>query len=234
MVSGEEVKKKWRNLRDTYIKYLKNVKRKNKTQQNFKRWQWAIQMSEFHQYIVNSSRANATSVLNDEDRTNEGKTTPEIFMELEDTELEEDPIADDEYNEGLECSSSQNATCFDDSEEKNSPFFKILQVNSISKPCSNVPRNVPLNVPPLNPLKRKLISSSKEDSAEPSSSVDTLVENYQKKELKLDSVDLLFLAYANTVKSFSGKRQAIAKLKVAEVITEQEILHHEETNSVEK
>ena len=50
----------------------------------------------------------------------------------------------------------------------------------------------------------------------------------------MDAIDLLFSAHARTVKTFSKKRQAIAKLKVSQVIMEQELQNLEEVISTTK
>ena len=59
-------------------------------------------------------------------------------------------------------------------------------------------------------------------------SVESLVNYFQnKKKPEIDAIDLLFSAHARTVKTFS-KKQAIAKLKVSQVIMEQELQNLEE------
>lgn len=214
-------------MRDTYIKYLRNLKKKTKNHQRFKRWQWAIQMSAFHQYIVSASRTSA-SVLNDAEVEKEEKKsdrgTPEIFMELEDTDLGVDPIADEESKEASESSICPNE--FQNETDSKSALYEFLQLpqpsNSTTAPTPN--------------SNQSKISVSKEEIVEPTSSIETLpaVENYQNKKIESDAIDLLFSAYASTIRTFSGKRQAIAKLKVAEVIMEQEILHHEEQEELVK
>lgn len=196
---GEEVKKKWRNLRDTYIKYLRNVRR-TKSQQNVKRWQWAIQMSVFAKYIV---RQKSPRMLPDADTS--GRETPDIFMELEETDFAEDPIGDiTEYEDNF---SIQDESQNNDVDNKDS-LYEILQVHSAST-----------TTPPYQARKRK--SSTNKDG------VSDFIhgETYQAKPIKLDSIDQLFLVYASTVKSFSPKRQAIAKLKIAEAISQQELCH---------
>lgn len=67
------------------------------------------------------------------------------------------------------------------------------------------------------------------------SSVDSLINYFQtKKKTDMDATELLFLAHARTVKTFSGKRQAITKMKIAQVIMEQELQHQEELLSTQE
>ena len=50
----------------------------------------------------------------------------------------------------------------------------------------------------------------------------------------MDTIDLLFSAHAQTIKTFSKKRQAIAKIKVSQVIMEQELQNLEEQSSAQQ
>ena len=50
----------------------------------------------------------------------------------------------------------------------------------------------------------------------------------------MDAIDLLFSAHARTVKTFSKRRQAIAKMKVSQVIMEQELKDLEEQSSAQQ
>ena len=50
----------------------------------------------------------------------------------------------------------------------------------------------------------------------------------------MDAIDLLFSAHARTVKTFLKKGQAIAKLKVSQVIMEQELQNLEEQSSAQQ
>lgn len=44
----------------------------------------------------------------------------------------------------------------------------------------------------------------------------------------MDATDLIFQGYANIIKQFSPRRQVMAKLKVAQVMSEQELEHQDE------
>ena len=50
----------------------------------------------------------------------------------------------------------------------------------------------------------------------------------------MDAVDLLFSALARTVKTFSKKRQTITKMKVSQLIMEQELKNLEEQSSAQQ
>ena len=50
----------------------------------------------------------------------------------------------------------------------------------------------------------------------------------------MDAIDLLFSAHALTVKTFSKTRQTIAKMKVSQVIMEQELQNLEEQSSAQQ
>lgn len=72
-------------------------------------------------------------------------------------------------------------------------------------------------------------------SAQASSSSATELTNYYENNTNTvyDGTDSLMLAHAKTIKTFSGRRQAITKMKIAEVIMEQELLHLEDASSTE-
>lgn len=70
-------------------------------------------------------------------------------------------------------------------------------------------------------------------SAQTSSSSETDLNNYYENNAGHDRTDSLMLAHAKTIKTFSGRRQAITKMKVAQVIMEQELLHLEDVSSTE-
>lgn len=177
-----------------------------------KQWYWASQMSAFDNYIVSTSRS-TSSALNDSELENSDKKsdrdTPEIFMELEDTYFGSDPIADDESKDVSEYS-------IDESQNDVDSKASLIEALQIASPSNTV-----------NPLKRN-VSSGTDELREPQTSRGTTTENCQHKKVKMDTIDLLFSSYANTLKTFSGKRQAIAKLKIAEVMMQQEIMHFEE------
>ncbi|KAF5297666.1 hypothetical protein FQA39_LY11997 [Lamprigera yunnana] len=63
---------------------------------------------------------------------------------------------------------------------------------------------------------------------EPLSIAHLIFNHYGKKEHEMDATDLLFLAHASTVKTFSTKRQALVKMEIAKVILKGELQHQEE------
>lgn len=74
--------------------------------------------------------------------------------------------------------------------------------------------------------------TGKKRHSEPSSSVREIIKCFEnQKETEYDATDYLLLAHAKTIKTFSGRRQAITKMRIAQVIMEQEILHQEELTS---
>ena len=78
--------------------------------------------------------------------------------------------------------------------------------------------------------KQKTTKSSTTKATSSVQSVISYFENKKTSETK-DDVDLLFLSYAHTIKKFSGKRRAETKLQIAQIISQQEIMHYEEQSS---
>ncbi|KAF5283728.1 hypothetical protein FQA39_LY17225 [Lamprigera yunnana] len=63
-------------------------------------------------------------------------------------------------------------------------------------------------------------------------SVGDIIKYYEnKRKIEHDAIDCLFLANAKTIKTFSGRRLAITKMKIAQVIMEQELLHQDQLAS---
>ncbi|XP_071051346.1 uncharacterized protein [Onthophagus taurus] len=65
------------------------------------------------------------------------------------------------------------------------------------------------------------------------STVQSLINYFQtkRKQPELDEIDMLFLAHAKTIKTFSKKRQVMAKMKVSQVILQQELENLEESST---
>ena len=75
----------------------------------------------------------------------------------------------------------------------------------------------------------------RKNDSRPTSSVESLINYFQnKKKAEMDAIDLLFSAHALTVKTFSKTRQTIAKMKVSQVIMEQELQNLEEQSSAQQ
>lgn len=52
LIAGEEMKKKWKNMRDCYMKYLRDCKTTTgQAKKNYKKWTWATQMERFKPFI---------------------------------------------------------------------------------------------------------------------------------------------------------------------------------------
>lgn len=175
-------------------------------------------MSAYHDYIISGSRSTASTLNSSEGEDKKPERgTPEMYMELEDTEFGEDPIGGENSDGSNHFNDTQS-----DTDNKGS-IIEYLNLPSTS--------GVSMSTPPR--LKRKL-SITHEEIADPISSAANLVQDFQNPSRETDAIDLLFLAYARTLKTFSGKRQAIAKLKIAEVMSQQEILHHEDQEATGK
>ncbi|XP_022193329.1 uncharacterized protein LOC111051191 [Nilaparvata lugens] len=77
---GDELKKKWRNLRDTYVKYLKATKPTiEQAKKNYKTWTWATQMEKFKPYLG----AEKTKVSDDRDESYLGHVLECELLEMD-------------------------------------------------------------------------------------------------------------------------------------------------------
>lgn len=77
-------------------------------------------------------------------------------------------------------------------------------------------------------LDKKTLESTKRMAADEDPEVECNVKKKQKREFS--SIELIFLGYAHTIETFLPKRQALTKYKIAELIMEQELLHHDEVS----
>lgn len=190
--SGENVKKKWKNLRDTYIKFLKTSKKKENLYKNYRNWQWADHMEEFKPYMPISKPESSTSEQPVEEETSEHKFSHSIQLSDSAPESDiEDPLAQ-------ETSKTDNDYEYTESH--------IRSTSSI--------------------IEHKESKRSIDVVKEPVYSFDTIVQKRQK--FDLSPLEMIFLGYARTIETFSPKRQAKTKLKIAQLIMEQELQHYEE------
>ncbi|KAJ8934573.1 hypothetical protein NQ314_013272 [Rhamnusium bicolor] len=86
---------------------------------------------------------------------------------------------------------------------------------------------------------RKLTTSrhrQQKENKEYPSSVDAMVNYFENKRGRYDKtvIDVTFSGYAQIVKSFSHKRQVITKMKIVQIIAEQELEHIEEMESLSR
>ncbi|XP_072390086.1 uncharacterized protein [Diabrotica undecimpunctata] len=96
--------------------------------------------------------------------------------------------------------------------------------NKIQPPSSKPTRNEAPRVTLSNETPSTGRTNRKRNS-EPSTSVKDMISYFEsKKRVVHDATDQLFLAHASTVKSFSPRRQIETKMKIAQVIMEQELL----------
>uniref|UniRef100_A0A6P7GZI3 Uncharacterized protein LOC114344940 n=1 Tax=Diabrotica virgifera virgifera TaxID=50390 RepID=A0A6P7GZI3_DIAVI len=165
--NSDELKKKWRNLRDTYAKYIRTSKTKTGQAVNStKKWIWADQMEAFKPFL---SFAKTTSNVSD-------VRIPE-YTELTNVESFENEIG------RAQSSSSQNTQ----SNNSGTSNTDIIQEH------------------------RTPISFRQKAS--------------------FDAIDQLFLAHTFAIKTFSPRRQIETKMKIAQVIMEQELLQLDECST---
>ncbi|KAK7863492.1 hypothetical protein R5R35_010522 [Gryllus longicercus] len=200
--TGEEAKKKWKNLRDTFAKFSRSPQtRTTQTGRRGKKWMWADQMEAFRPFLPFATTASNVSEIESENInviSQSDETTPQS------TEVD------------CEVGSSEYVVEADNME---------MTVNTLfpdSLPVSDIPTITPMDGSKKQKPDRKRRSES-------SSSISEMLQFFEtKKKTEYDATECLFLAHAKTVKTFSRRRQAITKMKIAQLIMEQELLHLEE------
>uniref|UniRef100_A0A0K8SBQ4 MADF domain-containing protein n=1 Tax=Lygus hesperus TaxID=30085 RepID=A0A0K8SBQ4_LYGHE len=147
----ETTKTKWRNLRDSYVKYLKCTKMKGASLRKYSRWPWAIKMEFLKPFLP------AKLVKTDEDQDE----------------------AQDGYHDHVE--HQENG----EEEEEERKVFDILQI------------------------KRAKLHSPEDLMA--------------RRVSNMEAIDHLFLSYAQTMKTFSHKRQVMIKSQLATLMNQAEL-----------
>ncbi|KAL1516119.1 hypothetical protein ABEB36_000040 [Hypothenemus hampei] len=180
--SGDEVKKKWKNLRDSYIRNLKSNKTKTgQAAKVGKKWQWSDQMEMFRPFLSFSKTSSNISGIVD-------NNSESLFSEHS--------LADTETSD-TSCETGEKRPVTSSSSE--------VTVSDIS------------------------LAKKKKTKHEETSSVNTLINYFQnKKKNEGDETDMLFAAYARTIKKFSKKRQVTVKIKIAQIVMNEELLDLEE------
>lgn len=133
-----------------------------------------------------------------------------------------------------------NNSDFDDTTEEvlsptpvsqSTPGAEIILHDSSTQSTSGTSINLTTTTPQKISKKRR----ANNDNQSASSSVNAIVNYFEqkKKAIRCDKTpnDLIFAGYAQTVNSFSLKRQSITRLKIAQIISEQELLNIEEMES---
>jgi len=181
-----------------------------------KKWQWADQMEAFCPFFSFAKTSSNVSEIPKTNYDTNVQYSENIHKEDSQPQLPENNSDLDTIDTECEETTSQN------------PSFINLATTSESAPALDSTAPSFSTSTPTRKRKRK-------NESRPTSSVESLINYFQnKKKPEMDAIDLLFSAHARTVKTFSKKRQAIAKLKVSQVIMEQELQNLEEQSSAQQ
>lgn len=207
---GEELKKKWKNLRDSYAKHLKSLKTTTgqSAKQKLYKWQWAQQMEFFRLYMTFANTvSNVTDFASEENADAESMSTSIRLYETPESSVSS-------KTPGHELD-TQDDVAYTNTEKISLPHESF----SLSKE----------NIRSSNPKRAK---GCKETIESPSATDKVL--NYLKekhfsgKEKKDDAIDLIFSGYAATIIKFSKRMQINAKLKFAQLMAELELENEQE------
>ncbi|XP_055856255.1 uncharacterized protein LOC129919412 [Episyrphus balteatus] len=201
--SGEELKKKWKNLRDCYARYLRSwdMKASRTAPYNtryYKFWPWAKQMDIFKPYL----------------RFAKGQTETDL------NESNGDPTTTSSNAESLQQIKQED--------DDNDTQYEIEQpIPTSSRKRKN---NSPPSAPPTPPA-----SSWRKRKSETENSVDKVLKFLKQKRkksetnpLSLNATEHMFLSFAKTIDTFSPRRQASIKMRITNMVLEEELLEKEE------
>lgn len=226
LVTEDDLKKKWRSLRDCYHKHLRSKftspsDGRYKLLYRYKYWPWAQKMTVFKPYFVQTAKKIALV------RGTKGK-----ILTLPDSEVSEPETLHDNEPE------PSNIPKPISREPTHTSKATSPEPTHTSKPSSPEPTFIPkFNSPkPTQPKKLKYghpvvlvkkVNREKETSetcsqvTKEKTNEKKVVEN--KIEQNKDDIDLLFLSYAKTVKKLSEERQVITKFKISQLLMQQEL-----------
>ena len=232
-------KKKWKNLRVTYAKHVRRNKPKTGQAANSnKEWIWAKQMKGFDRYLAYATTSTNVSDIDSEVtiESAEDFENHNIRSEYSDNNFIQDTANTENPETYVQFSTSnsklpdsipftQQSTPF--SQQSTSFTQQSTPFTQQSTPFTqqSTPSDV-LNASPEAPSRQ----TGKKRTSEAISPVGQLIQRYLDKKAtpQYHGTDHVFLGYAKTIKTFSARSQAIAKLKIAEVVMQQELLNQQE------
>ncbi|XP_073977446.1 uncharacterized protein isoform X2 [Rhodnius prolixus] len=208
-ISGDILKNKWRNLRDTYGKHLKSVSpyAGPNVKKSYKHWQWATHMEYFKPYLSYSYITTNEPEIIDIDND----TSSNVFG------------ASNDFNESL-------APTFDSQEQERHCYGQLQSVSSVIEQEIDF---LPIVCKP----KKQRQQEDRYKLLDVQPMEDTLFQRYNEnvhRSLELDATELIFLGYAKTIKTFSPRRQARMKVKLAQIITEEEEEDEEDVHQLQE
>lgn len=200
-------------MRDTYAKYIRSTKTKTgQAATKAKVWVWAHHMEAFRPFLTFAKTISNVSKINSVPSTSESVTVSlDDNFEAETIQLHSDNNSiEDTVDTELQDAHPQVI---------NSSQSPHITPSALEPPDVATPTTIKV---PTKEKKGKKVS-------QPSSSVGDVIKYFEtKNKREHDAIDSLMLAHAKTIKTFSGRRQVITKMKIAQVIMEQELLHQEE------
>ncbi|XP_060653290.1 uncharacterized protein LOC132789347 [Drosophila nasuta] len=223
--SGDEIKKKWKNLRDSFSKYVRSTKCTTGQSAVHKTWIWAKQMESFRPFISSTKTSSNVSCI----EPSEPFSFTEAFQCKEESpESHMDDEINDELNQSIVSIPAVDTERPDlkplkrSTPQSTSSVKDVIEYEESNDELKQSIASIPAVDTERTPLKRL-----KRSTTQPTSFVKDVIEYLQTP----DDLDILFMAYAQTIKKFSPRRQAHIKFKIAKLIMEEEIANLEENSS---
>lgn len=185
LIEGFEMKRQWKNLRDSYVKYLKTTLIGG---DESKRYVWSQTMEVFKPFIQFKPRNCKTTISFREDNQVVKEEYNEDYNSNQSSSLPTETNTDEE----IMTPSSSTKSYFKTTTQKASTNFKV----------SN---------------KKRQIDKDDEDDDDDSKEIP------KKTRTELDATEMVFLGFAKTVKTFPPVVQARIKVKIAELLLDQEM-----------
>ncbi|KAI8796382.1 transcription factor Adf-1 [Biomphalaria glabrata] len=215
--TGAEVQRKWKNLKDYFIREMKI----QQTGQSFKspnKWIFSHQMEFLRPYVSLSGASNGTF-------SNVGERFGNRQSDVKQSLSEPFLITTNE-------SFSSSPASEDTTELLSISDIKPVITTQYERPQATAQQEKPQSTTPHVPKhKKRRLSNDSDTSSSSASKIDKAM-NCVNHEKYYDRVDCLFLGYADFYKKLSRRGQISIKLKMAQIFTEEELKELDNQNNV--
>ncbi|XP_055910538.1 uncharacterized protein LOC129944901 [Eupeodes corollae] len=209
-------KKKWKNLKDSYVKYLKSEHSKNSTRNSnkslrrYRTWPWASKMEFVRPFCKFSIPSESNATEKQWYELADGVNSDESLKGFPETELLEDP-----YEQKIDI--------------KLTTHFKDQHLNIHDLDTRSQENEDEFNT--HSAIQHINIDSCKFDAIDDSPKKAKRRRMLEKTSSTHNDIELILMGYAKTIKTFSAKRQTMVKFKFSQILMEAELEQQEEDQS---
>ncbi|XP_075229673.1 uncharacterized protein LOC142329172 [Lycorma delicatula] len=214
-LTGNQLKGKWKNIKDGYVKYLRslNAKKLTPAMKTYRQFPWAKQMEHFQPYLkFRNDEVHSVIVKKEVENQSVSDNAPEFIDVFENGKF---PDHASEFSSSFETNGVPDMPLQIEIDECFSLESKPLTRSST--------RNSKRIIKRPNSSNEYVVPSDKNVTDRYARTVNDIANEF-------DATELLFLAYAKTIKKFSPHRQVLVKFKFAQIMMEEELQQNCDNN----